>query len=110
MSDQELISKLSDLADKLEACHINAEGKRENNGNWLRGLVFSVIVLVVCTIYYGGKFVENVEHLQKSVDDLEQTSISIDAWTNNEYKTNASYNKVFEIPSEYQTRGGASKQ
>ena len=110
MSDQELIAKLSVLADKLEACHVNAEEKRQNNGNWIKGLVFSVIVLVVCTIYYGGKFVNQVETLQKTVDNLKQTSISIDAWSNNEYKTNAAYNKVFEIPIEYQTRGGIIKQ
>jgi len=68
---------------------------------WIVGIFLTVAVSFAGLIFYMGATYNDVQHLKN--DAIMKQS---EEWTQNDYRTDRTYFKVFQIPPEYQTRGG----
>ena len=95
MSEHDLILKLEEIAKRLES-------QQKNKTDWFKVMVSVFGIMIVTVIFSAGI-------LWGDFQELKDNQINKHDWEDNEYKTNATYNRVFEIPLEYQIRGGMIK-
>lgn len=98
MNDKEI----NDLTVELEKLRKQVN-KDATPDSFIRKSVWAFGIFFMTLIFYGGVIYRDIQILkEKAVPKAE--------WLEVKYKANASYNKVFEIPYEYQTRGGGTNE
>ena len=94
MSDHELKVLLEEFLTK-------GERKIQKRHDWYLAIFSTLALSFFALIFYMGSTYKDIEHLKSNA--IQKAS---EEWTQNDYRTNASYFKVFKIPPEYQIRGG----
>lgn len=93
---------IDDLKNELAA--LRKEVKNDATPeSFIRKSVWVFGVFFITLIFYGGV-------IYRDIQILKEKAIPKAEWTDIKYKANATYNKVFEIPIEYQTRGGGTNK